>query len=452
MAKQRKVYVCNNCGAESAKWIGKCPSCHQWNTYVEQIIQKTPPSGKATFTDEAQNNKAVLVNEISSKDVDRKNTSVSELDRILGGGLVPGSFILLGGEPGIGKSTLALQVALSFNETVLYCSGEESSRQIKIRADRIGIPDSKCYIINEQNIEKLVNEATRLKPALVVIDSVQTMFTSLVEATAGSITQIRECALLLLRFAKQTSTPVIVIGHITKDGSLAGPKILEHMVDTVLLFEGDNHLLYRTLRSLKNRFGPVPELAVFEMKDDGLSEVLNPSLLFLNSHETQQSGVAIACIMDGMRPIFVEIQALVSPAVYGTPQRNATGFDTRRLNMLLAVVEKKAGVKLLGKDVFINVAGGMKIQDPAVDLAVVMAVVSATIDISLPHNTCYCAEISLTGELKSISRLHTRISESEKIGLKKFCIARNNSQMNESGIQINTFSDISEIIRKNFSG
>jgi DNA repair protein RadA/Sms len=383
MAKSKTVFVCQNCGVESAKWIGRCPSCKEWNTYHEEIV--TPPSlSTPMFSDKYEKKKPELLSEITADEHGRVKTGLSELDRILGGGLVKGSLILLGGEPGVGKSTLALQLALALKDNkILYVSGEESEQQIKLRAGRLKGKNPLCYILSETFLENILAHAEAIQPALIIIDSIQTAQTGLLESSAGSVSQVRECAAMLLKYSKMTGTPVFLIGHITKDGTLAGPKVLEHIVDVVLQFEGDNNYVYRILRSVKNRFGSTAELGIFEMVETGLREVDNPSEMFINQHDEPLSGISIAATVDGLRPFLIETQALVSSAVYGTPQRSTTGFDIRRLNMLLAVLEKRAGFRLGVKDVFLNIAGGIKVNDPAIDLAIISAVLSSNLDIPL---------------------------------------------------------------------
>jgi DNA repair protein RadA/Sms len=420
MSKTKTVYVCQNCGADSPKWIGRCPACNQWNTYVEEKIVQSKSNLISTST--SRTIKPLPLEDIKPQNMNRLKSGIGELDRILGGGIVPGSLLLIGGEPGIGKSTLALQVALGNNLKILYVSGEESPEQIKIRASRLKISNSNCLIYSEVNLENLINQFEQEKPELLIVDSVQTLNTETIESSAGSIAQIRECAAQLMKIAKTTGIPVILIGHITKDGSLAGPKILEHIVDTVLQFEGDRDHVYRILRSLKNRFGSTSELAIFEMEADGLHEIINPSEIFLSHNNNTLSGVAIASTIDGTRPFLIEAQALVSTAVYGMPQRTATGFDAKRLNMLLAVLERKAGFHLATKDVFLNIAGGFKVQDTATDLAVAVAILSSNFDKPVHSGLCMAAEISLTGELKPVSRLEQRISEASKLGFKRIII------------------------------
>ncbi len=422
MAKLKTVYFCRNCGAESAKWVGRCPACNQWNTYVEETI--APIKSGSTQGMSLSTAAPQTIESIEPGKMTRAKSGMEELDRLLGGGFVPGSLLLLGGEPGIGKSTLALQVALMSDKKILYVSGEESPEQIKLRADRLSVKNPNCLVYSEVNLEQVINQFERIRPELLILDSIQTLQTNLLDASPGSVSQIRECAGRLLKLAKTSHVPTLLIGHITKDGTLAGPKLLEHIVDSVLQFEGDHHHTYRILRSLKNRFGSTAELAIFEMEADGLHEIKNPSELFLNRYSEPASGVAIASTVDGTRPFLIEIQALVSSAVYGTPQRTATGFDNRRLNMLLAVLERKAGFNLGAKDVFLNIAGGLKVQDTATDLAVACAILSSTFDRPLDNHTCMAAEISLTGELKPVIRLEQRIAEAARLGFKKIVIPK----------------------------
>jgi DNA repair protein RadA/Sms len=373
MAKSKTVYLCQNCGAESPKWIGRCPSCKEWNTYHEEIVTTGRSEGVLTISQVKK--QPELLSQIKSDTYSRIKTGISELDRILGGGMVPGSLLLLGGEPGIGKSTLALQLALALKEkTVLYISGEESEEQISLRAKRLRNSNPQCYIYSETSLENILIQADRLKPAIIIVDSIQTIRTEVLESSAGSVSQVRECAAQFLKYSKITGIPVVLIGHITKDGTIAGPKVLEHIVDAVLYFEGDNNHIYRVLRSVKNRFGSTSELGIFEMKEAGLIEVTNPSEMFITKHDELLSGIAVAVTIDGIRPFLVETQALVSSAVYGTPQRSSTGFDIRRLNMLLAVLEKRAGFRLAAKDVFLNIAGGLKVNDPAIDMAIISSI------------------------------------------------------------------------------
>lgn len=432
MAKDKIAYVCSNCGQESAKWIGKCPSCGQWNTFKEIRIANDTGSMAAKNAAHAvrssitNKNKPLFLHEISAKDEPRIDMHDDELNRVLGGGLVPGSIVLLGGEPGIGKSTLTLQTILHMNERrILYVSGEESAHQIKMRAERIG-GNSEVMILCETSLESIFDNIKEVKPELVVIDSIQTISTSDVESSPGSITQVRECAAALLRFAKTSGIPVILIGHINKEGTLAGPKILEHIVDTVIQFEGDQHYMYRILRSIKNRFGSTSELGIYEMQQNGLRQVSNPSELLLSQDHEGLSGVAISSAIEGVRPFLVETQALVSSAAYGTPQRSATGFDQRRLNMLLAVLEKRVGFKLMQKDVFINIAGGLRVTDLAMDLSVIAAVLSSNVDTAIETGWCMAGEVGLSGEVRPVNRIEQRIAEAEKLGFAHMIIPAHN--------------------------
>ncbi len=441
MAKTKTTYFCQSCGTQSDKWAGKCNSCGEWNTIVEEIVQKdTKNSRLQIFSgkhEKGTSNKPILLQEVGSQEYPRIPVAGKELTRVLGGGIVPGSLVLFGGEPGIGKSTLMLQVALRLKHLkILYVSGEESEQQIKMRADRIGITTENCFILQETNTQNIFLQIEEVQPQLVIIDSIQTLHTSYVESSPGSVSQVRECAAELLRFAKETNTPVFMIGHITKDGSLAGPKVLEHMVDTVLQFEGDRNHVYRLLRTTKNRFGSTNELGIYEMHGSGLREVTNPSEILITSRETPTSGVAIAATLEGNRPILIETQALVSSAAYGTPQRSATGFDLRRLSMLLAVLEKRCGFRLGVKDVFINIAGGIKVEDPGLDLALVCAVLSSNEDLPIPQNVCFAAEVGLTGEIRSVSRIDQRILEAQKMGFEKIYI----SSYNQKGLDLKQFS------------
>lgn len=422
MPKLKTTYVCSNCGASSAKWIGRCPSCGEWNTYNEEIQRTEPARSSVAVGRSAIGSAPILIKDIVENRQQRSSTQSSEFDRVLGGGLVPGVVVLFGGEPGIGKSTLLLQVAGKFNGTVLYASGEESAEQIKMRATRLKVDDSNVYFLAEISCENIIAQARSLKPDLLIVDSIQTLRTEYVESSSGTVSQIRESASLLQQFAKETATPVIIVGHITKDGSLAGPKVLEHVVDTVLQFEGDNHFFYRILRAHKNRFGSTSEIGIFEMGENGLSEVPNPSEFLLSNHRDQYSGISTAATLEGVRPFMVEVQALVSSAVYGTPQRSSTGFDTRRLNMLLAVLEKKVGFKLATKDVFLNLAGGLKVVDPALDLAVISAILSSDIDRPLRQGDCFAGEVGLSGEIRPTARIEQRIAEAAKLGYKRIFV------------------------------
>lgn len=429
MAKAKTVYVCSNCGADSPKWVGKCPNCGEWNTYVEEIVATKEPSAKRIIPGITETGKVrpVLLRDITSEEESRIDLKDEELNRVLGGGLVKGSLVLIGGEPGIGKSTLVLQTVLGLNNLkTLYVSGEESSRQLKLRADRIAHENPECFILSETNLEQIFVQARNVQPDLLIIDSIQTIYTELVESSPGSVSQVRECSAAILKYAKESGVPVLLIGHINKEGSIAGPKVLEHIVDTVLQFEGDQHYMYRILRSIKNRFGSTAELGIYEMRQDGLREVSNPSELLLTQNHEGLSGVAIAAAIEGIRPFLIETQALVSSAVYGTPQRSATGFDLRRMNMLLAVLEKRAGFKLIQKDVFLNIAGGLKVNDPAIDLAVISAILSSSLDISIEQGVCMCGEVGLSGEIRPVNRIEQRISEAEKLGFQRMLIPKHN--------------------------
>lgn len=430
MAKTKTVYVCSNCGADSPKWLGKCPNCGEWNTYVEEVVAKDVPSAKRPVPSglsERGQARPVLLRDITAEKEDRLDLKDQELNRVLGGGLVKGSLVLIGGEPGIGKSTLVLQTILKLHDLkVLYVSGEESYRQLKMRADRLAPDSQNCLILCETNLEQIFVQAQNVQPDLLIIDSIQTIFTELVESSPGSVSQVRECSAAILKYAKESGVPVLLIGHINKEGSIAGPKVLEHIVDTVLQFEGDQHYMYRILRSIKNRFGSTAELGIYEMRQEGLREVSNPSELLLTQNHEGLSGVAIAAAIEGIRPFLIETQALVSSAVYGTPQRSATGFDIRRMNMLLAVLEKRAGFKLAQKDVFLNIAGGLRVNDPAIDLAVLAAVLSSSLDISIEPGVCMAGEVGLSGEIRPVNRIEQRIMEAEKLGFSRILIPYNN--------------------------
>lgn len=428
MAKSKTAYVCQNCGFDSPKWIGKCPSCGEWNSFVEEIIQKATASSKVVIAGlEPTKQKPILITEVQTSVEERIDTSSNELNRVLGGGLVKGSLVLIGGEPGIGKSTLVLQVVLGMKgKRTLYISGEESVSQLKLRAERLSYKEPDCYIVSETSLEQVFVHAQNVKPDLLIVDSIQTITTEAVESSPGSVSQVRECASALLKFCKTTNIPVLLIGHINKEGSIAGPKVLEHIVDTVLQFEGDQHYMYRILRPIKNRFGSTSELGIFEMQQSGLREVSNPSELLLSQNHEGMSGVSIASAIEGIRPFLIEVQALVSSAAYGTPQRSSTGFDLRRLNMLLAVLEKRAGFKLVQKDVFMNIAGGIRVNDPAIDLAVISAVLSSSLDIAIESQVCMAGEVGLSGEIRPINRLEQRIHEAEKLGFKKMIIPKVN--------------------------
>ncbi len=458
-SKVKKTYFCQSCGAQSPKWLGRCPSCGEWNTYVEEVVQKeTKNSRLQVFATGRQEkgvaNKPVLLQEVGSQEYPRIQVPGRELTRVLGGGIVPGSLVLFGGEPGIGKSTLMLQLALRLkNLRVLYVSGEESEQQIRMRADRIGITTDTCFILQETNTQNIFQQITEIEPQLVIIDSIQTLHTSYIESSPGSVSQVRECAAELLRFAKETNTPVFMIGHITKDGNLAGPKVLEHMVDTVLQFEGDRNHVYRLLRTTKNRFGSTNELGIYEMYGEGLREVTNPSEILITSRDQPTSGVAIAATLEGNRPMLIETQALVSSAAYGVPQRSATGFDLRRLSMLLAVLEKRCGFRLSLKDVFINIAGGIRVEDPGIDMALVCAVLSSNEDLPIPQNICFAGEVGLTGEIRPVSRIDQRIHEAQKLGFDRIFISSHNKKgldPKQFSISIETVGKMEEVFGKLF--
>ena len=423
MAKLKKSFFCRNCGYESAKWVGKCPSCGEWNTFVEEVVAKEKPHSPS-FAPEGERNRPLPVREIRQEEYSRTLLPGHEVNRVLGGGLVPGSMVLLGGEPGIGKSTLSLQIALhGTGLKTLYVSGEESAHQIKMRAERLGVRNEECYIYSETNLENILREMAAYDPTLVVIDSIQTIHSDTIDSSPGSVSQIRECAALLLKYAKQTHTSVILIGHITKDGIIAGPKILEHIVDVVLQFEGDNNNIYRILRSIKNRFGATYEIGVFEMRGEGLVEVSNPSEILLSHYEEPLSGIAVGAALDGARSYLIETQALVSTAAYGTPQRSATGFDSRRLNMLLAVLEKRVGLKMYTKDVFLNFAGGFKVNDTGLDTSIVAAILSSYFDRPILDGTALAGEIGLSGEIRPAPRSEQRISEAARLGFRRIVVS-----------------------------
>ncbi len=451
MAKTKTVYVCQSCGNDSPKWIGKCPACGEWNTYVEEVISKETKQQIQMAGLELNKEKPVLISEVETTAEIRIDTRSPELNRVLGGGLVPGSLVLIGGEPGIGKSTLVLQVVLKMQGLkTLYISGEESVKQIKLRAERINAQNEGCYVVSETSLEQIFVHIKNIQPDLVIVDSIQTVSTETIESSPGSVSQVRECAAALLKFCKTTSTPVLLIGHINKEGSIAGPKVLEHIVDTVLQFEGDQHYLYRILRAVKNRFGSTTELGIFEMCQEGLREVSNPSELLLSQNHEGLCGVAIASAVEGVRPFLIEVQALVSSAAYGTPQRSCTGFDMRRLNMLLAVLEKRAGFKLAQKDVFLNIAGGIKVNDPAIDLAVISAILSSNVDLTIEKHVCMAGEIGLSGEIRPINRIEQRIREAEKLGFSKMIIPRfdlKGMNIAKTGIEIIQVGKVEEAFR-----
>ena len=454
MAKTRTVYFCQECGYESAKWLGKCPSCNNWNTFVEEKIQKTVK--EESWKEEGKKErkpKPQAIRSITTEDKPRTITIDKEVNRVLGGGIVQGSLVLIGGEPGIGKSTLMLQLALSLqNKKVLYVSGEESSSQIKMRAERIGISNDDCFILAETETQNIFTQIKSLRPELIVIDSIQTIHSSQLESTAGSVGQIRECTGEFMKYAKETGIPVFLIGHITKDGNLAGPKVLEHMVDTVLQFEGDRHMTYRILRTIKNRFGSTSEIGIYEMQGAGLRQVENPSEILINQRDNYTSGVAITASLEGNRPLLVEMQALVSNAAYGTPQRSSTGYDAKRLNMLLAVLEKRGGFRLGMQDVFINIAGGIKIIDPAIDLAICSAVISSLEEISIPSKVCFAGEVGLGGEIRAVNRIENRIAEAQKLGFEKFILSKYNKiDKDKYNMEFIFVSKITDVISELFA-
>lgn len=451
MAQIKSIYTCQNCGAQSAKWIGKCPACNEWNSYVEEVISKKQSSGKLAV--QISENQPLTLDKIETVQNKRISVEIEEFNRVLGGGIVPGSLILLGGDPGIGKSTLALQIALLLKERkILYTSGEESLQQIKLRAERLNIENNNCLFLSETSLEFLIAHTEQIQPDLLIIDSIQTISTETIESSPGSVSQVRECTSAILKYAKKTGVAVILIGHITKEGSLAGPKVLEHMVDVVLQFEGDTNFMYRILRSNKNRFGSTHELGIFEMGSDGLREILNPSEQLMSKVNDHVSGTAIATTIEGVRPFLIEIQALVSTAAYGTPQRSSTGFDLRRLNMLLAVLEKRAGFKLIQKDVFLNIAGGLRISDPATDLAVICSILSSNLDVAINHKYCFAGEVGLTGEIRAVNRVEQRIAEAEKLGFKRIYIPAHNKSFDNSKfkIEIVKASRVEEVFRNIF--
>lgn len=453
MAKSKTVFFCKECGAQSSNWIGKCPHCGAWNSYVEEVIERTD-DGIISKTKSKSESKPKLINEIILSEEKRIDTYNQELNRVLGGGLVPGSILLIGGEPGIGKSTLLLQVALNCKgKRILYVSGEESLAQIKMRADRINASNDNCYILTETNTADIFNHAKELNPDIIIIDSIQTIQTESIDSSAGSISQIRECAGELQRYAKTTGSAVFLVGHITKDGSIAGPKLLEHVVDAVLQFEGDRNYGYRILRSVKNRFGSTSELGIYEMQSYGLREVSNPSEILLSQRDEALSGTAIAATIEGSRPILIETQALVANSLYGTAGRSSTGFDQKRLSMLLAVLEKRGGVRLSSKDVFLNIAGGLRVDDPAIDLAVVVSLISSSEDVAISSRYCFAAEIGLSGELRPVTRIEQRIAEADKLGFEKIYISKYNTKglnLTQYNTQVISLTNIEEVIKNLF--
>ncbi|MDE6301448.1 MAG: DNA repair protein RadA [Muribaculaceae bacterium] len=451
--KYKTVWVCSSCGDSSPRWVGKCPSCGEWNTMVEEKVVASPSRTPSPVS--ARDSKAVALNDITTSDTPRIKLPSGELNRVLGGGLVPGALVLIGGEPGIGKSTLVLQNLLSIkSKDILYASGEESATQLKLRADRIGRGSDNLYIVCETSLEKIFEHIENIKPGIVVVDSIQTIASDILESSAGSVSQVRECAAQLLKYAKESGVPVLLIGHITKEGSLAGPKVLEHIVDAVLQFEGDNQYMYRILRAIKNRFGSTSEIGIYEMGQKGLREVLNPAELLVSVADENLSGVCIGVTVKGARPFLIEVQALVSTAAYGTPQRSVTGFDAKRMNMLLAVLEKRVGFKLAAKDVFLNIAGGIKVSDPALDLPVVCAILSSNFDTPVPHSVCMAGEVGLSGEIRPVARLEQRVAEANKLGMERIIVPRGNLKgvdLTGMNIKISEVSRVDEAFRLLFS-
>jgi DNA repair protein RadA/Sms len=455
MSKIKTAYFCQNCGYESAKWLGKCPSCNQWNTFVEELIQKESKKSSAndwqSYTTNGSSKKIHLLHEVKTKESPRLITTDSELNRVLGGGIVPGSIVLIAGEPGIGKSTLFLQMGLQMQEGItLYISGEESEQQIKMRADRLSMQNENFYLLTETSTQVIFQEIKKLKPSLIIVDSIQTLESPFIDSSPGSVSQIRECAAEFQQFAKETHTPVFLIGHITKEGSIAGPKVLEHMVDTVLQFEGDRHYAYRILRTLKNRFGSTAELGIYQMNETGMKPVINPSEILITQKEDQLSGISIAATIEGQRPLLIEVQALVTQSVYGTPQRTVSGFDLRRLQLLLAVLEKRGGFYFGVKDVFLNIAGGLKVEDPSIDLAVLCALLSSYEDLPVPHDVCFAGEVGLSGEIRAVNRIEQRIAEAEKLGFQKIIVSKYNQKMlgkQRFHIEIVTMGRVDEVYR-----
>ncbi|MDG1503814.1 MAG: DNA repair protein RadA [Flavicella sp.] len=446
MAKVKTAFFCQNCGAQHAKWMGQCTTCNEWNTLVEEIVQKEEKHKWNVTAEKSGPNKALAISQIQIQKEQRIGTQNQELDSVLGGGLVPGSVVLLGGEPGIGKSTLLLEIALKLKEKVLYVSGEESQSQIKMRAERLGKQSSNCLILTETCTQNIFKNIEKIAPEILVIDSIQTLYTEHIEASPGSVSQIKESTSELIKFAKETGVPVLVIGHINKEGSIAGPKILEHMVDVVLQFEGDRNHSYRILRAQKNRFGSTSELGIYEMLSSGLREVSNPSEILISEKDGDLSGTAISATLEGVRPLMIEVQALVSSAVYGTPQRSATGYNLKRLNMILAVLEKRAGFRLGAKDVFLNITGGIHVDDPAIDLAVISAILSSNNDEAIPQNYCFAAEIGLAGEIRAVNKIEQRISEAEKLGFDKVFVSKfNKISKKNRGISVVPISKIEDL-------
>ncbi|MBQ2808069.1 MAG: DNA repair protein RadA [Bacteroidaceae bacterium] len=451
MAKEKTIFLCNRCGYESPKWAGKCPACGEWNTLVEKVVRNTPASRGLSPAGERLQTQPVLIDDVAADALPRMDLGDGELNRVLGGGLVPGSLVLLGGEPGIGKSTLVLQTILGLpDRKVLYVSGEESVQQIKLRADRIAHKRGNCHIVCETSLETVFTHIKNVSPEILVVDSIQTMCSETIDSSPGSMSQVRECTAMLLKFAKENNVPVILIGHITKDGTIAGPKILEHIVDVVIQFEGDQHHLYRVLRSIKNRFGSTAELGIYEMRHEGLRQVTNPSELLLSDRHCGMSGISIASAIEGVSPFLIETQALVSTAAYGTPQRSATGFDIRRMNMLLAVLEKRVGFKLAQKDVYLNIAGGLRVNDPAIDLSVISAILSSNMDVEIEPTTCMAGEVGLSGEIRPVNRIEQRIAEAAKLGFKRIIVPKSNTKRLDTarfGIDVLPVSKVEEAFR-----
>ena len=464
MSKIKTAYFCQSCGYESTKWVGKCPSCQQWNTFIEELIQKDAKKQTAndwqSYHSDNSPKKTLALNEVITKETYRVETSDKELNRVLGGGIVPGSIVLVAGEPGIGKSTLFLQMGLQLNDAiVLYISGEESEQQIKMRADRLHSnknlpsPNENFYLLTEISTQVIFNEIKKLRPDLIIVDSIQTLQSPFIDSSPGSVSQLKECAAEFQQFAKETNTPVFLIGHITKEGSIAGPKLLEHMVDTVLQFEGDRHYAYRILRTLKNRFGSTSEIGIYEMTDSGMTAVANPSEILITQKEDQLSGIAIAATIEGQRPLLIEVQALVTQSVYGTPQRTVTGFDLRRLQLLLAVLEKRGGFHFGMKDVFLNIAGGIKVEDPSIDLAVLSALLSSYEDVPIPHHICFAGEVGLSGEIRAVNRIEQRIAEAEKLGFEKIIVSKYSQKgldKKRIKIEVVSMSRVEEVYRHLF--
>lgn len=444
MAKEKSIFFCSNCGNESPKWLGKCPACGEWNTYTEERM-KVSKNARSLLPQSKLESHPLKLSEIKQESLERLSMPSGELNRVLGGGLVPGSIILIGGEPGIGKSTLVLQNMIRIrSRKVLYVSGEESAQQLKMRAERLGVDGGECYIVCETSLEIIFQHINNSNPGIVVIDSIQTIASEALESAAGSVGQVRECAAALLKYAKESGVPVILIGHINKEGSIAGPKVLEHIVDAVLQFEGDRHYMYRILRSIKNRFGSTSEMGIYEMTQVGLREVANPSELLISDAEAELSGSAVGVTIEGVRPLLVESQALVSTAAYGTAQRSVTGFDAKRMNMLLAVLEKRVGFKLALKDVFLNITGGFKVNDPALDLAVISSILSSNVDMPISRSVCLTGEVGLSGEIRPVTRLEQRIVEADKLGFSKIFVPHNNLK----GVNLNRFKvEVVEVSR-----